>query len=94
MFSGFEILYIIICLIFISLVLFQNNASNGLSNLTGGNSGSSKTKRITMVTKITAGIGLLLFVLTFYIAYDHKEQNNNSSFEVIEIEKKEDKNDN
>lgn len=91
MFSGFEILYVIICLIFIALVMFQNNSANGLSNLTGGNSGSSKSKRITFLTKLTAGIGFLLFSLTFYIAYDHKQSNNESIFEIEKIQKEEPK---
>lgn len=93
MFGGIEILYIIICLIFIALVLFQGNASNGLSNLTGGNSGSSKSKRITFVTKFTAGIGFALFCLTFYIAYEHKQENETSIFdvEIKEVQKGEGK---
>lgn len=89
MFSGIVILYIITCILFVLLVLFQGNASNGLSNLTGGSSGSSKTKKITTITRITAFMGLLVFCLTFYIAYDHKKQNSMEGFEHAQIITKE-----
>jgi len=83
MFTGFEILYIIICILFISLVVFQSSASSGISNLTNGNSGSSKSKRITTLIKSMAFIATLVFASTYYIAYNYKQQNNNTSFEAI-----------
>ena len=62
MFEWIEIFYILICLIFIGLVLLQNNAGSGLENITGGNS-SSKSKKIGGLTKFTAFLGLVLFFL-------------------------------
>ncbi len=80
MFEWIEIFYILICLIFIGLVLLQNNAGSGLENITGGNS-SSKSKKIGGLTKFTAFLGLILFSLTFYISYSNK---NNDDFKIIE----------
>lgn len=80
MFEWIEIFYILICLIFIGLVLLQNNAGSGLENITGGNS-SSKSKKIGGLTKFTAFLGLVLFSLTFYISYSNK---NNDDFKIIE----------
>ena len=74
MFGWIEIIYIILCLIFIGLVLLQNSSGSGLENLTGGNS-SSKSKKIGALTKFTASIGLILFAMTFYISYDNKIEN-------------------
>lgn len=79
MFEWIEIFYILICLIFIGLVLLQNNSGSGLENITGGNS-SSKSKKIGGLTKFTAFLGLLLFSLTFYISYSNK---NNDDFDII-----------
>tara|TARA_Y100000588_G_scaffold45448_1_gene42959 strand:+ start:1547 stop:1837 length:291 start_codon:yes stop_codon:yes gene_type:complete len=80
MFEWIEIFYILICLIFIGLVLLQNNAGSGLENITGGNS-SSKSKKIGGLTKFTAFLGFVLFSLTFYISYSNK---NNDDFKIIE----------
>lgn len=80
MFEWIEIFYILICLIFIGLVLLQNNAGSGLENITGGNS-SSKSKKIGGLTKFTAFLGLVLFSLTFYISYSNKD---NDDFKIIE----------
>tara|TARA_Y100000034_G_C6907493_1_gene421610 strand:- start:4789 stop:5079 length:291 start_codon:yes stop_codon:yes gene_type:complete len=80
MFEWIEIFYILICLIFIGLVLLQNNAGSGLENITGGNS-SSKSKKIGGLTKFTAFLGLILFSLTFYISYSNKD---NDDFKIIE----------
>ena len=71
---------LLICLIFIGLVLLQNNAGSGLENITGGNS-SSKSKKIGGLTKFTAFLGLVLFSLTFYISYSNKD---NDDFKIIE----------
>ena len=80
MFEWIEIFYILICLIFIGLVLLQNNAGSGLENITGGNS-SSKSKKIGGLTKFTAFLGIILFSLTFYISYSNKD---NDDFKIIE----------
>lgn len=85
MLGGIEILYIILCIIFIFLVLMQNTSGNGLSNITGGDTSSSKSKRITGLTKITAALGLIIFALTFYIAYDNKNVEENFLIKSSEV---------
>jgi protein translocase SecG subunit len=82
MFEWIEIIYMVICLIFIGLVLLQGDSGSGLENITGGNS-SSKSKKIGGLTKFTASLGALLFCLTFYISYDNK---NNDDFKIIKTE--------
>lgn len=82
MFGWFEIIYILICFVFIGLVVLQNSSGSGLENITGGNS-SSKSKKIGTLTKFTSIIALILFSMTFYISYDNK--NNKEEFEIEKV---------
>lgn len=71
MFSGLEILFIIICCLFIFLVMIQKSSSG---NMAGLESNGNNVHRVSGLTKICAVLASLFLIISFTLNYNHKKE--------------------
>lgn len=71
MFSGLEILFIIICCLFIFLVMIQKSSSG---NMAGLESSGNNVHRVSGLTKICAFLASLFLIISFTLNYNHKKE--------------------
>ena len=64
--------FVILCILLVLLVLVQNEDSNGMGGVFGGNSAAFGSHSASVLTKTTGVLVALFFVLTFALALLNK----------------------
>jgi preprotein translocase subunit SecG len=82
-FNWIESIFILVSLIFIFLVVIQANTTGSSGGLNSSNDGLMK---VTLLTKITALLGILLLVLVFFMNMKNKNVSNLNNNNITQLE--------